>query len=607
MTVRSFLFMVSVICLTAEVNGQDAVNIRSAIDSIAREHDIPSVAFAVVNNDSVIIAGAVGYADKENNIPAISTTTYRIGSATKTFISLGIMHLVSEGKLDLDDTLSKLVPEVPVDNKWEDSHPVLLKHLLEHTAGFRDLQLKDFVIAEGTPLPGMKETVMREPDYWVSRWKPGTRNAYSNPGYSLLGYIIEKCSGKPYNEYLEDILLHPLEMDDSDFLGRDHSRLAISYDINNMPQTPLPILDHPAGYMHSTPQDMARFIRFMLLSGQVESFSFMSEERFRLMDDPSSIIGAGNNMIGYGKGLFATVAQGHVGYGHDGGIDEYLTSFVFFRDQGVAYYFTITRMDGKASSAISKYLQGILLSKKKPVSENRLEHTEAIEGWYRFGSYRLELTKILHDLFDPVSLGIKEDTLRLNSVTGESRNLISLGNGYFRTEGSPCPTHFIGEYDDKMVISSSFAETGGYFEKTSAFRAVWKTWGFIISIVVFIFSAVVYFVNYLVVRIKKREINASPMIWPALGLLTFVLILLFFSRLTSVLLIGTVNIFSVAVAIFSGIFALCFVFGFLSLRKGKTHNKAWKRVPLIMGYVAWAFIIILLASYGHMPITTWIW
>jgi CubicO group peptidase (beta-lactamase class C family) len=318
----------------------NAATIMSAIDSIAREHGIPSVAFAVVNRDSIIVADAVGFANVEKAYTCNSLKrVYRIGSVTKTFIALGIMHLVYEEKLDLDDRLSDIVPEVPVKNRWEGSHPVLLRHLLEHTSGFRDLFLADFAVPEGTPLPDLKDAVMREPRYWVTRWQPGTRNAYSNPGYTLLGYIIEKYSGKRYNEYLEDILLEPVGMVNSDFLGRDHSRLALSYDRSNNPQAPMPILDHPAGYLHSTPGDMAKFIHFMLLPGQAGSFLFMPEELFDIMERPSSIIGAENRMAGYGSGIFTTVAKGHAGIGHDGGIDEYLSSFAVYRDQGSCLLF----------------------------------------------------------------------------------------------------------------------------------------------------------------------------------------------------------------------------------------------------------------------------
>ncbi len=651
-------------CLTADVNAQDADAIRSAIDSIAREHGIPSVAFAVVNRDSIIVADAIGlaagYEDPERGFPATSRSVYRIGSVTKTFIALGIMNLVYEGKLDLDDRLSDIVPEVPVKNRWEDSHPVLLRHLLEHTTGFRDLYLRDFMIPEGTPLPALEEVVMRQPRYWSSRWQPGTRSAYANPGYTLLGYIIEKYSDMPYHEYLGKILLSPLGMESSDFLGRDQSRLALSYDRGGNPQTPLPIMDHPAGYLHSTAEDMARFIRFMLLRGATgrvgdgpggkdqpgvgsdatdqpgdgpggtgqergagrdewegnpswQSGSdrgspwFMPEDLFRLMERPSSIAGAGNDMLGYGLGLYSMAVRGNIGAGHDGGIDEYLSSFACFHDAGAAYYFSITSMNPQGAEAITEYLQEILLDEVEPVSQNIPDHNDGIEGWYRLRSYRLALARILHDLFDPVRLEVVDDTLRMGGFSGEGTNLIALGGGYYRLEESPLPTHWIGEYDGKMVISSSFGQSGGYYEQTGAFRALGKTWALMISFNIFILTSLIYFINYLVVRKRKQEVNTRPMVWPVLGVLCLFLMVVVFSGMTSVYLLASPNTRSVAVALFSGLFAICLVMGLLSLRRGATHARPWKRVPLLACYVAWLYIAVLLAAYGHMPLTTWIW
>ncbi len=616
--IKLILFLAAGFCLSAEIDGQDAESIISSIDSIAREHEIPSVAFAVVNNDSVIVAGAVGYANLEAGIPATSQTVYRIGSVTKTFISLGILRLVYEGKLDPDDPLAEVVPKVPVVNPWEDSHPVLLRHLLEHTSGFRDLYLRDFMIPEGTPLPALEDAVMRQPRYWMSRWQPGTRSAYANPGYTLLGYIIEKYSGMPYNEYLEQMLLYPLGMENSDFLGRNSDRLALSYDSSGNPQTPLPLMDHPAGYLHTTPEDMARFIRFMLLRGaagrvgdgsgsEYGSPWFMPEDLFRLMERPSSIAGAGNDMLGYGMGLHSMVVNGNVGAGHDGGIDEYLSSFACFHDAGAAYYFTITSINPQGASAIAEYLQEMLLDEITPVSDNIADHPAEIEGWYRTGSYRLALARILHDLFDPVKLEVVNDTLRMGGFSGQTTNLISLGGGYYRTEDSPLPTHWIGLHEGRPVISSSFGQAGGYYEQTGAFRALWRTWALLISFNVFFLTALIYFVNYLVVRFRKRDIHYAPMVWPALGVLCLVLMVVVFSGMTSIYLLASPNTRSVAVALLSGLFAICLVMGLLSLRRGVTHVKAWKRVPLYAGYVAWVYIVVLLASYGHMPLTTWIW
>jgi CubicO group peptidase (beta-lactamase class C family) len=590
--------------------GADEQAIRAAIDSIALAYNLPSVAFAVATSDGHCIAGATGYADKEKGIAATPGTVYRVGSVSKTFIALGIMHLVHEGKLDLDDRLADIVPEIPVDNRWEESHPVLLRHLLEHTAGFRNLYLKDFIIPVDTPLPDLHDAVMREPAYRVSRWQPGTRHVYSNPGYTLLGYIIEKYSGMPYHEYIAEIIFRPLGMENSDFLGRDRDRLALSYDRKGKPVTLRPILDHPAGYLHTTPEDMARFIRFMLHRGGIGfpgNGEIMSEELFRIKERPSSITGAGNDKLGYGKGLYSTVARGNLGAGHDGMIEEYFSSFICFHDAGVAYYFTMTNFNPPAAEALAGYFRNELLDVIIPAPGNDAGHPEGIEGWYRPGFYTFAIARMMHDLFDPVKLEITDDTLRMSGFAGPAANLIALGGGYYRTVDSPSPTHWIGLHDGRVVISSSYGQHGGYFEKTSSLRALWKTWGLFISVIVFILTSLIYLVNYLVVRARKRDVNASPMIWPVIGLLCLFLAFSFLGQLSSLPLLATPNIWSVSVAVFTGLFAVFLALGLLSFRKGKSHNKSWQRAPLYLGYAAWAYIVLLLGFYGHMPLTTWIW
>jgi CubicO group peptidase (beta-lactamase class C family) len=581
--------------------------ISAAVDSIALEYNLPSVAFAIVTADGLSIAGAMGYADKEKGIPATGGTVYRVGSISKTFIALGIMNLVHEGELSLDDRLANIVPEVAVNNRWEESHPVLLRHLLEHTAGFRNLYLKDFVIAEDTPLPDLHDAVMRQPAYHVSLWPPGTRSVYSNPGYTLLGYIIEKYSGMPYHEYIEEMIFRPLGMENSDFLGRNKDRLAISYDRKGNPQIPRPILDHPSGFLHTSHVDMARFIRFMLERGDAGYGEFMPGELFRIMERPSSITGAGNDKLGYGMGLYSTVAKGNLGAGHDGMIEEYFSSFICFHDAGAAYFFTITHFNPTAAAALAGYFRDTLLDEIVPESENIAGHPDGIEGWYRPGFYAFAMARMMHDLFDPVKLEIVNDTLRKSGFAGPATSLISLGNGYYRTADSPSPTHWIGIHEGRAVISSSYGQHAGYFEKTSAFVALWKTWGLLISLNLFFLTSLVYLAYYLVLRSRKSSVNAGPMIWPAFGLICLILTLLLLGRLTSLPLLAIPNFWSVLAAVFSGLFAIFLAIGLISFSKGITHIKIWKRVPLYLGYAAWAYIALLLGFYGHMPLTTWIW
>ncbi|HMC85672.1 MAG TPA: serine hydrolase domain-containing protein, partial [Chitinophagaceae bacterium] len=115
--------------------------LADSIQSIVNSDHVPGLMVGITNKDSAIFSGGFGYADVKTNRPVNGSTLFRLGSITKMFISLSILKLVQEGKLHLDDELKKVAPEVPFQNKWEQTHPVRIVNLLEHTAGFDDMKL----------------------------------------------------------------------------------------------------------------------------------------------------------------------------------------------------------------------------------------------------------------------------------------------------------------------------------------------------------------------------------------------------------------------------------------------------------------------------------
>ena len=119
-------------------------NIRQLTDSIRaimRQEHITGLMLGITTKDSVLFSGGFGYADLDTRRTVDENTLFRMGSITKMFVSLGIMKLVNEGKLKLDDELKKIAPEVPFQNKWEATNPVRIIHLLEHTTGFDDIKI----------------------------------------------------------------------------------------------------------------------------------------------------------------------------------------------------------------------------------------------------------------------------------------------------------------------------------------------------------------------------------------------------------------------------------------------------------------------------------
>jgi CubicO group peptidase (beta-lactamase class C family) len=163
---------------------------------------IPGVSLAVVKDGKIIKAEGYGLANIELNVPARPETVFKIGSVSKQFISAGILLLIQEGKISLDDSVSKFLDGTP--ETWK---PITVRHLLTHTSGivreapgFDPLKVQSDadVIKTAYPLP--------------LRFTPGEKWEYCNVGYFSLAEIIRKVTGKPWGDYLRVALFKPLEM-----------------------------------------------------------------------------------------------------------------------------------------------------------------------------------------------------------------------------------------------------------------------------------------------------------------------------------------------------------------------------------------------------------
>ncbi|MBW3551260.1 MAG: beta-lactamase family protein, partial [Proteobacteria bacterium] len=99
--------------------------------------------------------------------------------------------------------MRELAPEVPIDNPWSRTDPVRIAHLLEHSAGFDDMHFRN--MNTDAPIPDSLEAIVRGLEHELRvRWQPGVKHSYSNPGYAVAGYLVEKVSGRPFHEYLQE-------------------------------------------------------------------------------------------------------------------------------------------------------------------------------------------------------------------------------------------------------------------------------------------------------------------------------------------------------------------------------------------------------------------
>ena len=169
----------------------------------------PGATALVAKNGRIVYKKAFGMADLELAVPMQTDHIFRIGSITKQFTAVAILQIMEQGKLDLQDEITKFIPGYPVQG-----NKITIEHLLTHTSGIKSY----------TGMPDYGDMMSRDvtPEEMIDYFKnepmefaPGTAFRYNNSGYFLLGYIIEKITGQAYAEYLEENIFRPLGMTSS--------------------------------------------------------------------------------------------------------------------------------------------------------------------------------------------------------------------------------------------------------------------------------------------------------------------------------------------------------------------------------------------------------
>ncbi|MGO9454144.1 MAG: serine hydrolase domain-containing protein [Candidatus Binataceae bacterium] len=312
---------------------QSIDELRKAVADVLAKNHVPGVGIALVTKDKVIWTGGVGKADLASGRDVDADTMFRIGSITKGFVALSLLQLQEKGKISLDAKVADVAPEVPIVNPWEQTDPVRIANLLEHTAGFDDFPLAELYDFSGESDVPLLKTLQMFPEPQHVRWRPGTFASYSNPDYGVAGYIVEKITGQPFEQYVAENILRPLGMAHSDLRLTPEVKAALAQGYEYNPPWPVPYLPislRTAGEMKSSPNDMARFMRMMLNRGSLDGARIVSPDSITRMETPETSLAARNGLkYGYGLGNIADINHPFVAHGHDGGLDGFLSSYEY--------------------------------------------------------------------------------------------------------------------------------------------------------------------------------------------------------------------------------------------------------------------------------------
>jgi D-alanyl-D-alanine-carboxypeptidase/D-alanyl-D-alanine-endopeptidase len=320
--------------------------ITALFENFWRERRSPGLVFGVVIDGELALVRGFGEQNRETHAPVTAETVFRIASMTKSFTALAILQLRDEGKLSLEDPVSKWIPEAAgFQYPTRDTAPLRIRNLLTHGAGFPEDNPwgdRQLAVSDAT-LTG-----------WLKRGlpfstPPDTAYEYSNYGFALLGRIVARCSGMSYDQYVQRHLLDPLQMRSSTLHPSrvPENRRAVGYDLRDGQYSIVPSLPHGAfgsmGGMLVSARDLGRYVAFHLSAWPPRDESESGPVRrssVREMQHPWRPSAFRTNRVsayGYGLNVTQTCHYNRL-VAHGGGLPGFGSNMAWLPDYGVGIF-----------------------------------------------------------------------------------------------------------------------------------------------------------------------------------------------------------------------------------------------------------------------------
>ncbi|GAA0884611.1 MULTISPECIES: serine hydrolase domain-containing protein [Sphingobacterium] len=468
MFIVAIYFTASAQVNTATKSDSNISQLYRRLDTVIQNEHIPGLLVAIVKKDSILYSGGLGYADLKQRLPVEHQTQFHFASVTKFFVAMGIQQLVAKGKLKLNDRIRDIAPEIPFDNHWEATDPVRVVHLLEHTAGFEDVQLNSMVdLSKKKPIIGI-EAIKAVSNSLTVRWRPGTMMSYSNPGYNVLGYIIEKVSGMPWDKYLKEQIFSPLNMHNSlfDIDGAHRPSCATGYDFQNGKYRPMPFyspIGNGAGSaLVSTAEDMAKFMLY-LLNGNADSRLLDNAGLKEMETIHSTLASHAGLQTGYalGNDLFPNNKKVSL-RGHNGKGEGFVSWLFFNRKTGIAYAIAANSIVNMwpISQAIEEFLTRDISPQKPislPIDDKKIK---PLLGYYQFMNPKNERWEFYRRIFGGIELTTtSKDRLVVKKENGQLDSLVHVGNGIFRLKDDILPAFVLARDPDGQPFFQGYGNS----------------------------------------------------------------------------------------------------------------------------------------------------
>jgi CubicO group peptidase (beta-lactamase class C family) len=310
------------------------------------EGRIPSVAIALIAGDRVIWSSAYGQSNLWARTPAVPSTVYLIGSTFKAMATVALLQQMEQGKFKLDDRVSDYLTEFKIQNE-DPQRPVTFRHLLTHTSGL-PADFGGVPVWGDTAPPTLNEYLGKS----LKVAKPTmTSVVYSNQAYTLIGYLVQKFSGVPFKQYIQERIFAPLEMTSTAFEPRPEmeERLSIPYVVDEksgsqVGATRVKAAVWPAGLVYGTVLNQANWLIANLNGGVFKGKRIISEQTLEQMftrqydQFKGPVEGLwGNETAGFGLTWWVQTRDGDRYFAHSGSVAGYTAFLLGNRDRKLGF------------------------------------------------------------------------------------------------------------------------------------------------------------------------------------------------------------------------------------------------------------------------------
>lgn len=430
--------------------------LSAEFDRICQEKfptDGPGGAVLVAKGDQIIYQKAFGLADLENNKPLQPGMVFRIGSVTKQFTAIAILQLVQEGKISLQDEITRFIPDYPTHGK-----KITVEQLLNHTSGIRsytdmpewtaEVQTKDFT--PSALIDFFKDQPMD--------FEPGLQFHYNNSGYILLGYIIEKVSGMSYADYIAKKVFKKAGMKHSFYENKPRPipNWANGYQNGNggyAPAAPLSMTQpYAAGSLASTVEDLYRWTR------AVHAGKLVRADLLQKAHTPNVLPDGINTHYGYGWVMGNILGSPTIE--HDGGIHGFLSSLLYLPKEDICVAI-LTNCDCNSPNNTAAELAALTAGYPLALEALPLD-AKTLEDYAGVYENKVKARRFIR---------VENGELISKRVEGGTYKLIPVAKDKFRFDGSLTEATFLRNAENGKISGlnlDSRSEMGEYWARTDA-------------------------------------------------------------------------------------------------------------------------------------------